>query len=204
MVCAIYYTEKTPKSKFIDHLSHSFHFLTSKYGENLEWIVAGDFNKCNIKPILNLSNKFKQIVKFPTRLNPDKTLDMVITSLSHWYMDPTPLTPLECDEGKIGLPSDHITVLWEPLNENFPQKEKRTIIHRPLRESSIIQFGQWISTYDWKEVYGKETAHEKAQMFQSILIEKYHFYFPEKTLRISLDDKPWVTQEVKTADRQRR
>ena len=82
----------------------------SKYGENLEWLLGGDWNTFKIKPILNLSKKLKQVVKYPTRLNPDKILDMVITSLSHWYYDPTPLPPLDCDLDKKGHPSDHIPV----------------------------------------------------------------------------------------------
>ena len=73
-----------------------------------------------------------------------------------------------------------------------------------MKDSSIRAFGQWIASYDWKDVYGRETAHEKAELFQKILLEKYYFYFPEKTLNLKIDDKPWVTEEVKKADRQRR
>ena len=204
IVASIYYTEKTPKAKFIDHISHSFHFLLSKYGEGVDWIFSGDFNKCNIKPILSLSNNLKQIVKFPTRLNPDNTLDLIITSLSHWYRDPTPLPPLECDSDKKGLPSDHIPVFWQPLDENFPTKKQRIVKYRPMKQSSIQGFGQWISTYDWSEVYAMETAHEKALLFQNILMEHYNFYFPEETLKFREDDKPWVNKEVKRADRQQR
>ena len=142
VLASIYYTEKTSKAKFVDHISHSYHHLLSKYGENLDWIFSGDFNKCNIKPILNLCNNLKQVVKFPTRRNPDNTLDLIITSLSNWYREPSPLSPLECDADKIGLPSDHIPVFWQPLDENFPVKEKRVVKYRPMKNSSINAFGQ--------------------------------------------------------------
>ena len=73
-----------------------------------------------------------------------------------------------------------------------------------MKDSSIREFGQWISKFDWSEVYAKETAHEKALLFQNILIEQYNHFFPEKTLKFREDDKPWINHEVKRADRQRR
>ena len=73
-----------------------------------------------------------------------------------------------------------------------------------MKDSSIRAFGQWISSFDWSEIYSKETAHEKASLFQNILYEQYKFYFPEETLKFREDDQPWVNKEVKRADRQRR
>ena len=73
-----------------------------------------------------------------------------------------------------------------------------------MKDSCIRAFGQWISSHSWSDVYSKETAHEKAITLQNILIEKYNFYFPEKTIMFREDDKPWVNQEVKRADRHRR
>ena len=158
----------------------------------------------NEKPILNLSSKFKQIVDFPTRLNPDRILDKVVTSLSHWYQPPVPLPPLECDSDKTGRPSDHLGVLWEPLNHEFPAREMRTVHFRPLPDSSIKLFGRWVASNDWSDIYNAETAHEKATFLQTILMEKFNYFFPEKISKFRFDDKPWVTTEVKYLDCKRR
>ena len=170
----------------------------------MEWIFLGDFNKMNEKPILNLSKKFKQIVKFPTRLNPDSILDKIIPSISHWYCEPVPLPPLQCDEGKTGKPSDHLAVLWEPLHGHYPARSMRTVTVRPHPDSAIRAFGLWVSSYEWNEVFGAVTASEKAYIFQKILIEKYDHFFPEKVVKFRENDAPWVTQEVRTLDRQRK
>ena len=65
-------------------------------------------------------------------------------------------------------------------------------------------FGQWISNYQWKEIYDAETAHQKANIFQDILLEKYYHYFPEKSIKIFPDDKPWITSGIKSLDRRRK
>ena len=44
-----------------------------------------------------------------------------------------------------------------------------------MKESAIQAFGQWISKYDGSELHGKITAHEKALLFQNILIENLIF-----------------------------
>ena len=64
---SLYYSSKfTKKDEFLDHISESFHILCSKYGSNLKFILSGDFNRLNIKPILNLSPDLKQMVEVPT------------------------------------------------------------------------------------------------------------------------------------------
>ena len=139
-VAALYYTEKTKKSVLMDHISSSYHLLHGRYGERLQWILMGDYNKCNVNPILGLSDTFKQIVNFPTRLNPDSILDKIITSMAQWYKLPQPLSFLECDDGKQGKKSDHLPVFWEPLNSSFPAKEMKTVKVCPHPESSICAF----------------------------------------------------------------
>ena len=166
VVASLYYTEKTKRSLFLDHISSSFHHLLSIYGENTQWIFSGDYNRLNEKPICSLSSKLTQIVDFPTRLNPDRTLDKIVTSLHHWYQSPVPLPPLQCDPDKVGRPSDHLGVLWEPLSDEFPAREMRTVTFLPLPDSSVRSFCRWISNHDWSDIYNAQTSHEKADIFQ--------------------------------------
>ena len=44
-VCSYYYTEKTKRSDFIDHISEAFNVLSSKYSPGLQFIMAGAQNR---------------------------------------------------------------------------------------------------------------------------------------------------------------
>ena len=71
----------------------------------MKFIIAGDVNKLNIKPILNLSPDLKQVVKVFTRRNPEATLDVIITNLSSLFQPPRVLEPLDNDVEGDGKPS---------------------------------------------------------------------------------------------------
>ena len=92
-VCSIYYRgpKSTKKQELYDHIGETFHYLSSKYGSNIQFIIAGDTNRLNLKPILNLSPNLKQVVKVFTRLNPEAILDPIIT-LWKYYEEPVTKT----------------------------------------------------------------------------------------------------------------
>ena len=60
---------------------------------------------------------------------------------------------------------------------------------------------EWFIDQTWEPVYKAESAHEKAQVFQNMLISKLDEIFPEKVRKFSSDDQPWITQKL---DRRRR
>ena len=49
-----------------------------------------------------------------------------------------------------------------------------------------------------------ESAHEKAKIFQDMLLRALDDYLPEKSRTISSDDQPWMTSKLKKMDRQRK
>ena len=55
------------KSKLIDHISQTYHYLCSKYTSGLHFILAGDTNCLKLDNILNLSSSLKQVVKVKKR-----------------------------------------------------------------------------------------------------------------------------------------
>ena len=125
-VCSAYYSStQTRKSDFLDHISEAYHTLCSKYGSDLKFLIVGDLNRLNLKPILNLSPDLHQVVKVVTRLNPDATLDVIITNIHSFYHPPTTLAPLDNDENVNGKPADHLIVVMKPLSAEFPAYSKR-------------------------------------------------------------------------------
>ena len=58
-----------------------------------------------------------------------------------------------------------------------------------------------IQKQTWRQIYDCEDAHSKARVFQNMLKEKLDEYLPLKTLKVTSDDQPWITQKVKSMDR---
>ena len=136
------------KTALIDHIADVYNTLKTKHGRGLHWILAGDTNDLKLGPILRLNSNLKSIVKKSTRINPKnphkvRILDNIITDLHKWYQEPKCLAPTDPDNIN-GKPSDHLTVVCEPLNviNNIPSRQKRTITCRPIMESGLNQFGQ--------------------------------------------------------------
>ena len=120
-VGSIYYRgpKSTTKKELFDHIAETYNVLTAKYGSTLHFIIAGDTNRLNLSPILNLSPSLKQVVKVPTRLNPDAILDVIITTLFKYSMDPVIKPPINNDAGN-GKPSDHFQYfLWIQSQEHL-------------------------------------------------------------------------------------
>ena len=204
-VASVYYTKATKRSEFIDHISEAYTLLSAKFGPNLDFAICGDFNRLNIKPILNLSPNLKQLVTVPTRRNPDAILENIISTLEYFYLAPFTISPLDNDENKNGKPSDHLPVVFKPIDDIANCRNKyRTIKFRPLPQSGLDQFENWIKEQNWSEIYDLETAHLKAEKLQSMLLTQLDACLPEKTLKVNENDKPWVNLQVKRIDRQRK
>jgi hypothetical protein len=54
-VASIYYAKRTKSKDIIDHICEAYNVLVAKYGYGLHFIIAGDYNRLNIKPILDQS-----------------------------------------------------------------------------------------------------------------------------------------------------
>ena len=208
IVCCSVYSKPDSKKKtlLIDHISETFSQLKTKYGRGTHFIIAGDFNDLKVDKILSLSPNFAQIVRDWTRLNPPAILDPIITTLSNLYQEPVCTEPLEADCDKIGAPSDHRIVICKPINtvENKCSRSTKTITFRPITERGLSGMKEWLVDFDWKEVFKAETGHEKADVFQKIILDKVNFFFPRKTRKVSSDDKPWFSSKLKSLDRKRK
>ena len=123
----------------------------AKYGHGLHLIISGDFNRLNVNPILAMSPSLKQVVKIPTRTNPEATLDKIITTLSEFYLPPTSLPPLDNDIDGNGKPSDHLIIEMRPINSlEYPKPKYKVITFRPQPESGLLQLKQWLQTETWQ------------------------------------------------------
>ena len=207
VVAAFYYSStQTKRADFIDHICETYHILCTKYGQNLAFILAGDANRLNLKPILSLSPDLRQVVAVPTRRNPDAILDVIVTNAHKLYQSPYTLQPLDNDENQNGEPSDHCIVIMRPLTNYNTETAKRCRIikYRPIPESGILELGRWIQSQSWQEIYTTVCPARKALIFEQILMAKVEELFPIKTLKLDKHDKPWVDNQLLSIDRRRK
>ena len=200
----------SPKSQFkddtIEHIIHTIHLMRAKFNNEINFIIAGDFNPkspgVNIGEILLAFGALKQVCTVPTRGK--NTLELIITDLHTGYHPPTTMPPLQVDDGKKGKDSDHETVVFAPKTDtNFVvEREKRKITFRPLPEDGIEKFCYEFTRYDWEDVLQEFNPNEKVKAFHSYLNYMLNRHFPEKVISISNLDKNFMTPKLKILHRQ--
>jgi hypothetical protein len=62
----------------------------------------------------------------------------------------------------------------------------------------------WFIDKALDEVYDATSAHEKAELFQNILLKKLDEIFPEKVRKVNSDNQSWISFKLKQMDRKRK
>ena len=185
-----FYVSPTSKYKTatINHIIETIHLLRSQYDNRINFICGGDLNRLKIDRILDSYGPLRQIITAGTRCS--AILENIITDLHTLYQEPECLAPLQVDEDKAGEDSDHNIVLLPPITINNNRKRvKRSVVTRPLPQSGMDKFSQFIWSHSWDEVLGEQNIDEKVNNFHSTLRTKLDEFFPEKTIMVSYLDK---------------
>ena len=139
------------------HLTATVHNLHKKYARPL-FLLMGDFNDLKVDEICDACD-FQQVVNVPTRK--DAILDLILTNSSNnFYKDPVSLP-------SIGS-SDHLCVLYEPISEKISTSKKTRFI-RKFKKSAMIQFGAWITNFDWSILLNINDVNHKVNYFYTIM-----------------------------------
>ena len=108
------------------------------------------------------------------------------------------MPPLDPDPDKNGKRSDHMMVIFTPidsLNDKCVKKTKE-IKFRPLHDQGIEKMRTWLNFENWNEVLKQPSADLKAEVLQNILVSKVEEYFPERVRIISCNDQPFFNQKL--------
>ena len=73
-----------------------------------------------------------------------------------------------------------------------------------MPQSGIERMREWFIDQTWEQVYQAESAHLKAEYFQTLLVDKLNEIFPEQIRKINNDDQPWISMKLKKLDRKRK
>ena len=189
------------KNATIDHIIENIHLLRSQYDNEINFLLGGDLNRLVIEPILDSYGALQQVISTGTRNN--AILENIITDLHSFYYPPTTLQPLQVDQGKKGVDSDHQVVIFAPrANANYQRvRDKRKITTRPLPNSGFISFGQDITQHTWDEVFTTRDVDSKVKIFHQTIRSKLDKHFPIKTVKISTLDKKWFNPSLKSLHR---
>ncbi|XP_033096907.1 uncharacterized protein LOC117101127 [Anneissia japonica] len=186
VVGVIYYPPNSPVAeKLIDHLSSTINSVLSKHpGSGI--CIVGDFNHLDLNCVL--SSSIKQVVNKPTR--DSSILDKILTNVGSKYLRPVILPP-------IGL-SDHNCVLFKPkVTATKSNVIRIKHIVRPMPDSKLRAYGQWLVDYEWMEVYNENNMQTMCSNFYQTLHESIDKYFPKRVVKRHPTDKPWISSQIK-------
>ena len=203
VLCSFYCPPNSrKKSSLIEHLTITINRLKIEH-PNANFIIGGDKNDLNENEILSICPSFRQLVLKPTRKS--KTLTVVITDLHRFYQEPLIIPPVPVDPGASGSPSDHLGVLVLPVNAPVTtNKTKKEITIRPIKESSLLSFGQQFASEDWEFLESSNLSSTKiVSLFQQHCNKLVEHHFPLKTVRVSSHDLPFFNERLRLLRRQR-
>ena len=158
--------------------------LCSKYPDSAI-ILGADKNDMNISPILSCGLKLRQVVDKSTRKQ--RILDILIMNTSSYYKSPLIAPPIQPDNPNTGQPSDHSVPICIPHTDRHtpPERNYRIIKYRPLPESSLRRFGEWIVGESWDSVSTELSATEQALQFEKLVRTKLDEFCPGKQMKPS-------------------
>ena len=93
-----------------------------------------------------------------------------------------------------------------PLSSNnqCQSKQYKTIQFRPLPQDGIDRFGEWIKTENWNCLNEEMSPTEHVKVMETNFMDKLDKFLPQKQLKISSHEKPWINFELKYLDRRKK
>ena len=177
-------------SSLCNHIQETVDQYLLKHPEGFVY-VTGDFNPTATKfSSVELKGRcgLTQTVRVPTR--DTGTLDWCLTNRPRVLSEPVQLP-------KIGR-SDHYSVLVNHLPRSRDDKPyNQTLPRRDMRTSCLREFGQWITTFSWDDLFKAKSCQAKFDIFQRTITKAMDKFCPVKPVKVHTSDKPWITNNIK-------
>lgn len=157
------------------------HMLNAKYPDS-GIILGADKNKMDIRPLLNCGLKLRQVVDKNTRQG--SILSVIIMNTFKYYNSPIIAPPIKPDDPENGKPSDHSVPVCIPHTDWYsrPVRTYRLQKYRPLPDSNLAKFGEWIMGEEWESISESLSPTEQVAKFEQLTQEKLNQFCPEKTI----------------------
>ena len=128
----------------------------------------------------------------------------MLTNLGSFFSPVYIAAAVHCDDPTKGVPSDHNTAVAEPLAGAGTTVSREYMVRtsRPLPESGINEFGSWLQGVQWQEHLTPDlTPTQQAETMERILNQQVAITLPTKSVRVSSQDLPYITGDIKKLDR---
>ena len=171
IACSFYSPpSKGRNSRLIDHVVGTLHFLVAKYPDSAI-IIGADKNNMDIRPVLSCGLRLKQVVDKPTRQG--IILDVILMNTFTFYNAPYIAPPVQPDDPSVAKPSDHSVPVCVPHTDRYhpPTRQYRTVKYRPLPESSVRKFAEWIVGEKWEGVKKNLPPTLQINEFQNLIMD---------------------------------
>ena len=116
-----------------------------------------------------------------------------------YYNTPVIVPPINPDNPMKGKASDHWVPVCTPHTDRHrpPARNYRIVKYRPLPESALCKFGDWIVKEDWQSVINCQSPSEQVAAFENLVLGKLDSFCPMKQIKISSHDKTFITADLK-------
>ena len=202
IICAFYCPPNSrKKEKLITHIIINTHKLLTKYPK-AGLFIGGDKNSLNIAPILQGLPRCRQVVTENT--HGEKCIDILITNMATLYLPPEVVPAVQPDDPTRAKPSDHLVPVMYPISGATGSVSRTYKIKttRPQPESGIRRFGQWLVSQNWADLAANEGGpDQKLDVFNQLIQTKFYEIFPEKVVKISNEDLPFIDWKLKQMKR---
>ena len=202
IVCSFYSPpDKGKNTKLVNHLAITLHQLMTVH-KHAGVLLCGDRNHVEVASLLSVDPALKQLVSSPT--HGQNILDVICTNLETYYQTPMTLPPLSPDSPDKAAPSDHLGVEALPITNSYiPERKKVIKIIRPLPESSMMEFGCKIASFNFELALENLPVDQMVSEYEEILSSFLNSTCPEKRVICYENDKPWFTEKLRLLKRQR-
>ena len=161
-------------------------------------VIAGDFNQWEIGDALCEFPDLREVHVGPTR--GDRAIDRLFCNMTRGMTSSGTVPPLETDSSQ----SDH-SILY--MSTELPRQESFewiTYSYRHFNDEAQEEFGRWIITHDWSDVFLAQSSNDKAKAYQSHIDSAMERFFPLRTVRRKSSDLPWINKAIKKKIRRRK
>ena len=164
-------------------------------------IISGDRNDLSVDRLKSIDPSLRQTVLKGTR-GPN-ILTVVLTDLEPFYEEPVIVPPIDIDDPRKGVPSDHNGVVVEPRTrtDNPVKRTKYARIIRPITTSAINNIGQVLVGENWSFMNPNLSPTSLTDLFEFFAGNILDTFCPKKTVFSRPDDKPFITEDMKNIKR---
>ena len=203
VVCSFYSPPNSKKkSQLVEHIGVNFYKQKSLHPDSF-FVCGGDKNDLNARLLLNISPTLHQIVTRPTYRN--SILDIIVTDLGHLYHEPIIRPPVNPDDPKHGVPSDHSIALALPIMDHT-KPPKRDITYKQVRPLNLEQkkmLADWIQYEDWSILDSCSNSSEMVECFSNLTLKKLDEICPLKSVKITKFDQEITSTCIKELSRKK-